>query len=118
MTILTKQVKSLGFSGNGMYQQSLYHTHYFKKDRKAKTVTVISNLTPQIVSVFKLSAKDFSDFDKGKIGITPPNCVNVTRRRTLSDCEIIFQGAIKNKWHLKRILGGKENDHLQSEKTI
>lgn len=103
MTIKLKQVKPLGFKGNGVYPDSAYHSHYYKVDAKAKTVTVIGNLYPQTISRFELTSRQLEAFDVGKLKLVPPHCVSPGPGRSFDKCKILFEGDIKNLRHLKKI---------------
>lgn len=104
MIIRRKQVEPLGFKGSDMYENAATHNHYYKKDPVKKTITVIGNLSPQTVSIFKLTDKQFAKFEKNKLGIVPPGCVSVSSRPMIETPDNVIEGDIKNKRHLMRIL--------------
>lgn len=104
MTILTKHVTPYGFKGSGMYDHSPSYMTYYKADAKANTITVLSSYTPDTLSLFKLTTKQFKQFKNGKLGIIPPGCCNASGRPALERHTILHEGDFKNAWHLKRVL--------------
>lgn len=104
MNLKRKHVEPLGFKGEGPFPDANFCSLYYRVDAKSLTVTILSNLTPQTLSRFVLSKRQFTAFKKGKLSLVPPNCCNASGGPTLEDPKVFFEGEFKNLKHVKELL--------------
>lgn len=108
MYIKFKHVKDLGFQGVGMFSNSLSYLHYYHRNKKLRQIICISNSTPQNISVFDLSKKEWQQFMGGKLSLLPPGCCCVTGHQTINPNRILFWGTIKSKKHLNSLISASK----------
>jgi hypothetical protein len=104
MQIRRKHAESLGFKGSSIFPYGAASTHYYRIETTDLRVVIIGNLTPQTISQFKLTPRQFTDFREGRLSLVPPNCINPNGRPSLTKPKVLFTGMIESRQHLRKLL--------------
>jgi hypothetical protein len=106
MNIKTKQIAPLGFNGSGMYDYATSYNHYYKKDPVNYRIIGVTSLCGNTVFSFQLTKEQYAAFEKGNLSLVPPGCCCASGRPYIDndECNIHYDGNIKNVKHLEEIL--------------
>lgn len=100
MNLYIKDIEHLGFKGNGVFKSNWHH-FYYATSPKSKKVFVIDNVE-QIIGHFKLSKKEYNDFENGKLSLIPHGCCCVTDNKYIDNPITNFRGDFRKTFKTKK----------------
>lgn len=94
MQLYVKDVEKIGFKGSGLFDDSKWFHFYYAKKPALKKIYVIDSIE-QTISHFDLSAKEWKEFERGKLSLIPIGCCCATGGKYKDNPSIDFQGDFK-----------------------
>lgn len=102
MNLNLKNLGPLGFKGGLMASKTSIELLW---KQIGNDVFYASGHFPGAVGVFRLSAKQATEFHQGKVGLLPPGFCNPMGGKVITENhETLFKGTVKNKKHLLSII--------------
>ena len=109
MNLHVKDMNTVGFKSNNILL-SAWSRFYHKPVPEKQLVYVVDALNERLMH-FKLSKKQYKEFEEGKLSLVPVGCCNPTGKKSLEDPNIDHDGNFKAKF-------GSKNKFLEYLNTL
>lgn len=109
MILLTRYMRPLGYKGSGMFVDSPSYSHYYKKLPDCCSVVVVANTCPAYIGVFRLTKRQFTAFENGKLSLVPNGCCSPTAKKQVEGCDVLYSGECKDHKHAAKLLAAFES---------
>ena len=93
-----------GYKGSSIFRTAYYNRYYKCLPSKNTVLSICFIDDPNTFCLFRLSEKEYRDFENGRLSLVPPGCCNASGGESIENNTIVYKKNIKNLDQLKKAL--------------